>query len=249
MRPRGAGSHTVRISPILILIFFCQRSVERGEAPTPEREGNKGGGKRERRGEREGRSRRAPSTTEQGGPGQATQPPTRTRTTERRERGERERGERERGERDTTSRAPKTQQTPNTKMRHGDETPNHAGRSREERPPHQRERGTRGGGKRERRGEREGRSRRAPSTTEQGGPGQATQPPTRTRTTERRERGERERGERERGERDTTSRAPKTQQTPNTKMRMVIDAVWLKSLTPPCAREEQAHTQYGSLQY
>ena len=33
------------------------------------------------------------------------------------------------------------------------------------------------------------------------------------------------------------------------KMRMVIDAVWLKSLTPPCAREEQAHTQYGSLQY
>ena len=121
------------------------------------------------------------------------------------------------------------------------------GRERE-RPPHQRERGTRGG-KRERRGEREGRSRRAPSTTEQGGPGQATQPPTRTRTTERRERGERERGERERGERDTTSRAPKTQQTPNTKMRMVIDAVWLKSLTPPCAREEQAHTQYGSLQY
>ena len=82
MRPRGAGSHTVRISPILILIFLSEvgrerrgptpeRERERGEPPTPERERNKGG-KRERRGEREGRSRRAPSTTEQGGPGHAT---------------------------------------------------------------------------------------------------------------------------------------------------------------------------------
>ena len=92
MRPRGAGSHTVRISPILILIFLSEVGRERRGPHTRERGEQGGGGERERRGEREGRSRRAPSTTEQGGPGQATQPPTRTRTTERRERGERERG-------------------------------------------------------------------------------------------------------------------------------------------------------------
>ena len=100
MRPRGAGSHTVRISPILILIFFCQRSVERGEAPTPEREGNKGGG--EEREERRERGEKPPSPeynrTGRARPGHAT-PNTHTHHREERERGKRERGKRERGKR------------------------------------------------------------------------------------------------------------------------------------------------------
>ena len=146
---------------------------------------------------------------------------------------------------------------------------------RERRGPHTRERGEQGGG--EEREERRERGEKPPSPeynrTGRARPGHATP---NTHTHHREERGERERGERgerERGEREREGketqpaepRAPKTQQTPNThtqkqggtppppesknKMRMVIDAVWLKSLTPPCAREEQAHTQYGSLQY
>ena len=94
MRPRGAGSHTVRISPILILIFLCQRSVERGEAPTPEREGNKGGEERE---ERRERGEKPPSPeynrTGRARPGHAT-PNTHTHHREERERGKRERGKR-----------------------------------------------------------------------------------------------------------------------------------------------------------
>ena len=101
MRPRGAGSHTVRISPILILIFLCQRSVERGEAPTPEREGNKGGGE-EREEERRERGEKPPSPeynrTGRARPGHAT-PNTHTHHREERERGKRERGKRERGKR------------------------------------------------------------------------------------------------------------------------------------------------------
>ena len=97
MRPRGAGSHTVRISPILILIFFCQRSVERGEAPTPEREGNKGGGGRERGEERE-RGEAAEPRVQQNREGQAR--PRNPQHAHAPQRGEREGKEREGKERE-----------------------------------------------------------------------------------------------------------------------------------------------------